>query len=408
MKNLRIGVRVGIGFAFLLFLLTISTFLGISRLAIQNHATQDITGNLYPKVADAEQLAYLTADMGRVVRTLMLLPDANTVKLSKDQFEADRSLCNEKIKHIEKLVETDKGRALVQNIKDRGNDFLPLLDQVETLALAGKSEQAKTLLFAEGHPKQVAYVSALNDLVSWQDTRIRQAATEATSLYENARLFMLFSAAIALGIGIGYGVYATRSVTAPLQKAVSVANRIAEGDLTEQIDTSGKDETGTLLLALHRMQASLVETVGAVRRNADGVATASAEIAQGNTDLSQRTEEQAASLEETAASMEELTATVKRNTENAKQGTTVAASASESAAQGAHVVGQVVTTMAGITESSAQVGQIIAVIEGLAFQTNILALNAAVEAARAGEPRVPTNGCHFNFPLSHCYRLHQS
>ncbi|MGI4982036.1 MAG: methyl-accepting chemotaxis protein, partial [Janthinobacterium lividum] len=378
-------MRLGIGFGCILLMLLVSTMLGISRLATENQATQEITTNLYPKEAATAQLTYLVADMGRVIRSLMLVNDPELVEQSKKAYENDRALTQEKFKILEKLVNVGKGRELLEKMTVTGAAFFPILDQAEQLALAGKVEEAKNQVFVEGRAKQLAYVGALNEMMELQENRIQQGALEATDVYHQASMLMLLSAAIALGLGIGFAFYATRSVTLPLAEAIRVANRVAEGDLSVPIDVTHGDETGQLLSALGRMQTSLTTTVGAVRRNADGVATASAEIAQGNTDLSQRTEEQAASLGETAASMEQLTATVARNTENARQGNTLAASASEIAVQGGQVMGRMVETMAGIASSSSKVGDIIAVIEGIAFQTNILALNAAVEAARAGE-----------------------
>jgi len=186
-------------------------------------------------------------------------------------------------------------------------------------------------------------------------------------------------------VGIGGGVLFSRTITRPLGRAVVVARRVAAGDLGQQIDSAGRDETAQLLAALNDMQAALAQVVGSVRNNADGVATASAQIAQGNSDLSSRTEQQASALQQTAASMEQLGATVRQNADSASQANQLAHSASAVAARGGEVVGQVVSTMRGIHDSSRQIADIIGTIDGIAFQTNILALNAAVEAARAGE-----------------------
>ncbi|CAJ7499587.1 methyl-accepting chemotaxis protein [Burkholderia pseudomallei] len=203
-------------------------------------------------------------------------------------------------------------------------------------------------------------------------------AAHATAI-SIAATFALFALSLAGGVWFG------GTVTRPLERALACVRRVATGDLSTPIDARGRDEIAELLAALKDMQASLSHVVRDVRHNADGVATASAQIASGNLDLSSRTEEQAASLEETAASMDELTSTVRRNAEHAQHACAVAAGASTKAARGGDVMRQVVDTMRGIADSSGKVAEIIAVIDGIAFQTNILALNAAVEAARAGE-----------------------
>ena len=190
---------------------------------------------------------------------------------------------------------------------------------------------------------------------------------------------------VVCGVGLFGGVLFSRVITRPISRAVEVVGGIAAGDLSLQFETSGKDETAQLLIALKAMQVSLATVVANVRQSSESVATASAQIAQGNQDLSQRTEEQASALQETAASMEELSSTVKQNSDNAKQANQLALSASTVAVKGGEVVGQVVDTMKGINHSSKKIADIISVIDGIAFQTNILALNAAVEAARAGE-----------------------
>ena len=190
---------------------------------------------------------------------------------------------------------------------------------------------------------------------------------------------------VVCGAGIFAGVIVSRTVTRPLNRAVDVARAVAAGDLSTQFRADGKDEVASLLKALAEMQDSLAKVVAGVRQGSESVATASAQIAQGNNDLSSRTEEQASALEETAASMEELSSTVKQNADNAKQANQLALGASTVAIKGGAVVGQVVDTMKGINDSSKKIADIISVIDGIAFQTNILALNAAVEAARAGE-----------------------
>ena len=216
-----------------------------------------------------------------------------------------------------------------------------------------------------------------------EDTKIR--VNEASEKSKKAIFTSIVMMILGFGGSVIAGLFLSRSIVRPITKAVEIAERVAKGDLTGKIEVKTTDETGHLMQALKDMNESLVNIVGQVRIGTDTIATASSQIAAGNMDLSSRTEQQASSLEETASSMEELTSTVKQNADNARQANQLAASASDIAVQGGEIVAQVVDTMEAINDSAKKIVDIISVIDGIAFQTNILALNAAVEAARAGE-----------------------
>ncbi|MBC7599362.1 MAG: HAMP domain-containing protein [Polaromonas sp.] len=226
---------------------------------------------------------------------------------------------------------------------------------------------------------------AVNQLAVLNQRGAATASAESENAYNTARASLLAALLASLVLAMLAGAWLIRSVTKPIRQAVAVASQIAQGDLSRDIHVDSTNETGQLLRALQRMQHSLATIVGQVRRDSEHIATASAEIAQGNNDLSARTENQASALEETAASMEQLSATVQQNADSARQANQLAQSASVVATRGAQVVSQVVETMKGINNASRKISDIIQVIDGIAFQTNILALNAAVEAARAGE-----------------------
>jgi methyl-accepting chemotaxis protein len=214
-------------------------------------------------------------------------------------------------------------------------------------------------------------------------THEQGAAITRVARFAERMIIAVTLAALALAVLLGYII--TRSITGPIGAAVSVAEAVARGDLTQEIVSDRADETGRLLSALKKMNESLLRVVGQVRRGADNLATATSQIAAGNQDLSSRTEEQASSLQQTASSMEELTAAVRQNADNARQATSLAADAADVAKKGSTVVGKVVSTMGDISDGSGKIAEITGIIEGIAFQTNILALNAAVEAARAGD-----------------------
>ena len=273
----------------------------------------------------------------------------------------------------------------IDTLKETISNYMGSRPKWFELFNAGKLDEAKEWRAENTNKYGAETVQELKDLIELQQVESEQGHRSVEENTRTVRTEILAFVIFATLIAIGLGHLITLSITRPLQQAVDVAAAVAKGDLTRRIEVKSTDEAGQLLQALKGMNANLAAIVGEVRSTTDSISTAAQQIAAGNADLSQRTEEQASSLEETACSMEELTSTVKQNAENAKQANQLAASASEVAVKGGQVVGEVVHTMASISASSKKIVDIISVIDGIAFQTNILALNAAVEAARAGE-----------------------
>jgi len=315
----------------------------------------------------------------------LLIDDEIIVKF----FQKRREEASQRITALEKQVEagaaSDAGRQAVALVAQRRDAMLAVRAKSGDVKARGDRAEVKDYVLKELEPASKAYVDALDQFKAVEERQRDEAKVRAAQARRNATLTGLFGAAILLAAGIALAVVLVRSITLPLRRAVEAAGAIAGGDLTQRIAVDRKDEFGQLLQALSAMVGRLHGVVTEVRRGVDSVSTASAEIANGNHDLSARTEQTASNLEETAASMEELTSTVTQSSETAQQANQLAAGAAQAATHGGEVVAQVVVSMQQISESSRKIADIIGVIDGIAFQTNILALNAAVEAARAGE-----------------------
>ena len=384
-SNLKIGSRLAIGVAAASGLLALIVFIGSSRMNDINGYLDLITEDRQAKINLANDLKDNIRTRAVVMRNIVLLTDEADMKKEADRLTALREAFDKSEKQLEEGIRSDEGKQRLGKLVAAATAMREPSNEVVKLGLQNKTEEATKTLMAKVRPAQNKALEAVDEMVAFQTKLTAKAQDEAHAAYKSGLTLLLALGGIAIALLCFFGWLLTRSITRPVAQAVDAAERISAGDLTVELKAEGKDETAQLLQALSGMKDNLAAIVGGVRGNADGVATASAQIAQGNQDLSQRTEEQASALEETAASMEELSSTVKQNADNARQANQLALSASGVAVKGGEVVGQVVDTMKGINDSSKKIADIISVIDGIAFQTNILALNAAVEAARAGE-----------------------
>ena len=387
LANIKIGVKLGIAF---LIAAMLTVFLGlIAQLQLSNVAqtTRDLATIDLPGVEMGSSIRNLINDIRRAEARILISEtpqeiDEQAARIAK----AQKSLAEVEAK-IQPVMDSDTEKKAFANYQQHRDTWLAASQKIVEAARSGP-DGLKQALGSYKTDSSVAFNAALADVSAINEYNSKAAAaswSQAQVVAGNARLVVM--AAIVLSVLLcGFlALLITRSITRPLAAGVAMAEAVAGGDLSMQVHSNGKDELAQLLRALGVMKDGLSTVVTKVRQGSEGVAAASSEIAQGNHDLSARTEQQASALEETAASMEELSATVKQNADSARQANQLASSASTVAVSGGDVVGQVVQTMKGINESSRKIGDIISVIDGIAFQTNILALNAAVEAARAGE-----------------------
>jgi len=383
--NLKIGARLGAGFGIVLLLLAMTTAVGIVKMGDLNAGTEQLVKQNWVKAKLSNYaLDNARGSIARIFEAVASTDEKETAN-AMQRLQANTAALDDAIAKIEPMLVTTEGKARITNAKEIRNRYVAAYGKVFTLLKDGNRDEATKQAYGETYKEMHDLADILREEITDQEKQFEGAGIKSIQTFETARMEMLILGAVALIMGLAGAFLVTRSITVPLLNALQIAETVAAGDLTSQIDTENLDETGKLLRALREMNESLARIVGEVRSGTESMATATAQIASGNLDLSTRTEAQAGALEETASSMEELTSTVKQNADNARQANQMALSASEVAIKGGSVVSEVVNTMGSINESSKKIVDIISVIDGIAFQTNILALNAAVEAARAGE-----------------------
>ena len=391
LNNLRIGKRLQLGFGLVLAFLCAMAGVSAWQMARLDQTTIYYVDNIVPSSQVQHEIALALSEMRRYENRHILLPS----EASKDRAESKiaelrQSIAQNLDKYSKDLTSDEADKHALEQVRQALVTYYSAWDEVrsasrKTVGDLNQVEIAATLLTGESAR---LYELAHKAVTQWWDYNVklsRDQADNARATYVSAKIWLTTIVAAALALGIAAMVSLTRSIVAPVQRAVRLAETVAQGDLSTQIEAAGRDETAQLLQALQRMNESLARIVGEVRKTSDSIATGSTEIASGNHDLSQRTEEQASSLEQTAASMEQLSDSVRANAEAAVQANAMATQASLAASSGNEKVEAVVGTMQDIAAASKKIAEIISVIDGIAFQTNILALNAAVEAARAGE-----------------------
>ena len=385
LRDFNIGARLRIGFGIILLIL-VAMVLMTNYLNYSNKS--QLTRGLELSTAKNLQAGAMKSAMletGLAMRNIGLQSDVSLMQKEEQKVKDQRARYDKALADLKALGLSDAENKTLGELAaleaDTDKAFKEAIGQI----LAFNSEGGAKVISGRIDPLNTQTLALINKLVDMQVADAKEVMDGSVKSDRKLMLVLFVLGGVAVALGVVCAAVITRSITVPLKGAVEVAQKVAAGELTSQVTVEGSDETSELLQALKDMNESLAKTVGDVRNGTELISTASQEIASGNADLSARTESQASSLEETASSMEELTSTVKQNADNARQANQLAVSASSVAEKGGSVVSQVVETMGSIKASSSKIVDIIGVIDGIAFQTNILALNAAVEAARAGE-----------------------
>ena len=386
LDNLRIRTLLLIGFGAILAAMLILVGLGIGQMNKADALVKKMaTESLYRASLLQEWQSIIEVNGARTLAAIKLTDEADA-QFFLDAIEGSSKRSDALHKEIMASIANDpQALALFAAVDRQRNAYREARRAALAKKKAGDLEGLRRFLDTEMVPRVATYIESLRAMVKYQRDAVGADTARIEAEFQFSQRLQVGLMIAALLGGAGFAAWIGRRISAPLDEAVTVAQTVAKGDLSSRIEAHGSNETGALMGALKDMNANLVDIVSQVRAGTATIADAADQISAGNLELSARTEQQASSLEETASSMEELTSTVRQNADHAREANALAQTASQVAGRGGETVGRVVQTMEAITDSSKKIADIIGVIDGIAFQTNILALNAAVEAARAGE-----------------------
>jgi methyl-accepting chemotaxis protein len=377
-KNMKIGVRLGLGFGLVVVLMVAIAIIGSTRMAMLNESLENVNNDKWPKILLLQDgLAGVNA-IGLGGRDILMATDKTGIQSAKEHILEGRGNIAKAWEKLKPTLVQPRGMEMFQLILEAREKYIAAQDQIIKLAEEGKAEEGLVFLESSFRPAANDYRKRVNDLIQFQGELMNELGQAAAEQYNQARSLMLAMSVAAFLFAAGLAFWVTRSITRPIGQAVNVANQLAEGDLTANIEVNSTDETGKLLQAMKNMVEKLSQIITEVRGAADNLSSASEEVSATAQSLSQASSEQAASVEETSASIEQMSASIGQNTENAKVTDGMASKAAKEATEGGEAVKETVTAMKSIAGK-------IGIIDDIAYQTNLLALNAAIEAARAGE-----------------------